>query len=132
MDVYSGPAAVADPRIPEEMPADNDRPDPPPVIISADGTWHRPFTTYELAMLQGFPSHMPDGRPLTLAGKSDSRWRERIGNAVPPAAARGMAEAILRALLPSLEGVWVLGFTGVWVMPKGSVNLNLTNENSRR
>lgn len=71
---------------------------------------------------------MPDGRPLTLAGKSDSRWRERIGNAVPPAAAQGMAEAILRALLPSLEGVWVLGFTDVWVMPKISEKLNLARE----
>ncbi|MCL6479409.1 MAG: DNA cytosine methyltransferase [Peptococcaceae bacterium] len=124
MDVYSGPAAVADPRI----PADNDRPDPPPVIISTDGTWHRPLTTYELAILQGFPTHMPDGRPLALAGKSDLRWRERIGNAVPPAAAQGMAEAILRALLPSLEGVWVLGFTDVWVMPKISEKLNLARE----
>ncbi|MCL6635495.1 MAG: DNA cytosine methyltransferase [Peptococcaceae bacterium] len=111
MDVHSGPAAVADPRI----PADNDRPDPPPVIIALDGTWHRPLTTLELAALQGFPVVLEDGSPLVLAGKSDARWRERVGNAVPPPAARAIAEQILTALLVSERGEWTLGATGVWV-----------------
>ena len=110
---YSGNAAVADPRI----PGDTDRPDPPPVIISIDGTWHRPLTTFELAIIQGFPTHMPAGRPLTLAGNSDARKRERIGNAVPPGSAMGMASVVLLALLPSLVGAWVLGSTGIWVAP---------------
>jgi site-specific DNA-cytosine methylase len=118
MDVHSGPAAVADPRI----PADNDRPDPPPVIIALDGTWHRPLTTLELAVLQGMPLIMPDGRPLQLAGKSDARWRERIGNLVPPPAARAAATEILFALLVSEQGEWTLGATGVWVRPEGEVN----------
>lgn len=113
MDVHSGPAAVADPRI----PSDNDRPDPPPVIIALDGTWHRPLTTLELAVLQGFPVTMPDGRPLSLTGRSDSRWRERIGNAVPPPAAQAIAEQILFALMVSAKGEWALGSTEIWVTP---------------
>jgi site-specific DNA-cytosine methylase len=119
-DVHAGSAAVADPRIPK----DNERPDPPPVIIALDGTWHRPLTTLELAALQGFPVMMPDGRPLVLAGKSDSRWRERIGNAVPPPAARAMGEQVLIALLQAEAGDWALGCTGIWVItdqPKGEI-----------
>ncbi len=92
-------------------------PSRPPVIIALDGTWHRPLTTLELAVLQGFPAVLPDGRPLVLAGRSDARWRERIGNAVPPPAARAIAEAILRAMLPSRLGVWVMGNTPIWVRP---------------
>jgi hypothetical protein len=112
-DVHAGTAAVADPRLPDN----GGRPDPPPVIIALDGTWHRPLTTLELAALQGFPVVMPDGRPLILAGKSDARWRERIGNAVPPPAARAIAEEILTALLVSARGEWALGATPVWVVP---------------
>jgi site-specific DNA-cytosine methylase len=113
-DVHTqGAAAVADPRI----PADDAQPDPPPVIMALDGTWHRPLTTLELAVLQGFPTHMRDGRPLALAGKADSRWRERIGNAVPVGAARAMAEQVLQALLPAMFGEWVLGITPIWVAP---------------
>jgi site-specific DNA-cytosine methylase len=110
-DVHAGATAVADPRIPLE----NERPDPPPVIIALDGTWHRPLTTLELAVLQGFPVTLPDGRPLVLAGKSDARWRERIGNAVPPPAARAIAEEILTALLVSEKDGWALGHTALWV-----------------
>ncbi|MHB8171236.1 MAG: DNA cytosine methyltransferase [Thermincolia bacterium] len=110
-DIHSGSAAVADPRIP------NDTESGVWVIIAEDGTWHRPLTTLELAALQGFPLTMSDGSPLVLAGKSDARWRERIGNAVPPPAAKAIAETILRALLPSIEGAWVMGSTDIWVMP---------------
>ncbi|WP_338826084.1 hypothetical protein MTBGP_03460 [Moorella thermoacetica] len=110
-DIHAGAAAVADPRI----PTDNERPDPPPVIVALDGTWHRPLTTLELAVLQGFPISLPNGQPLKLAGKSDARWRERIGNAVPPPAAKAIAEQILSALLVSEKGEWVLGYTGFWV-----------------
>jgi len=110
-DIHAGAAAVADPRIPDR----SDRPDPPPIIIALDGTWHRPLTTLELAALQGFPVTMSDGRPLTLAGKSDAKWREHIGNAVPPPAARAIGEQILTALLASQQGEWTLGTTGIWV-----------------
>ncbi|WP_338826357.1 hypothetical protein MTBGP_11690 [Moorella thermoacetica] len=110
-DIHAGAAAVADPRI----PADDKRPDPPPEIIALDGTWHRPLTTLELAVLQGFPISLPNGQPLKLAGKSDARWRERIGNAVPPPTAKAIAEQILSALLVSEKGEWVLGYTGFWV-----------------
>jgi site-specific DNA-cytosine methylase len=143
----SNAAAVADPRLGHEpregvykvqdwesdprIPDNNDRPDPPPVIIALDGTWHRPLTTLELAALQGFPLTMPDGRPLALAGKSDARHRERIGNAVPPPAARAIAEQILTALLVSEEeDGWVLGATGVWV--KNAVEEATTCQNTRR
>lgn len=106
------PAAVADPRI----PANDDRPDPPPVIVSLDGTWHRPLTTLELAALQGLPVISADGTPLVLAGKSHSAWRERIGNAVPPPAAQAIAEALLQSLLATEAGAtFTLGGTEVWV-----------------
>lgn len=111
-DVHAqGAAAVADPR----LPADGDQ--GVWVIVSEDGTWHRPLTTMELAALQGFPVTMPDGRPLTLAGKSQAKWRERIGNAVPPPAARAIGDAMMQALLPSTVGAWTLNTLGtaVWV-----------------
>ena len=94
-DVHAqGAAAVADPRIPGE------REQGAWVIVAADGTWHRPLTTLELAVLQGFPHVMPDGRPLTLTGKSQARWRERLGNAVPPPAAQAIADQMLACLVP--------------------------------
>nr|PZN36689.1 MAG: DNA cytosine methyltransferase [Bacillota bacterium] len=116
-DVHAqGASCVADLRI----PADHERPDPPPVIIAEDGTWHRPLTTWELAALQGFPLWMPDGSPLVLAGRSDRRWREAIGNAVPPPAARAIAESILLTLLAASTGdEWILSPYGTppWVAP---------------
>ena len=107
----NGVAAVADPRI----PADTDR--GVWVIVAEDGTWHRPLTTLELAALQGFPTVMPDGRPLALAGSSDKSWRERIGNAVPVPTAQAIAGQILRTLLMSETGVWEASPTPVWVQP---------------
>ena len=108
-DIHSGTNAVADPRI----PADNET--GAYIIIALDGTWHRPLTTLELAVLQGMEPTMPDGSPLVLAGKSDARHRERIGNMVPTKSARAMGEEILTSLLVAAAGEWVLGCTGVWV-----------------
>jgi len=108
-NLHSGTAAVADPRIPEDTEQGVW------VIISEDGTWHRPLTTWELMALQGFPVYLPDGSPVVLAGKSDARWRERIGNAVPPPAAQAIGEQILRALLLSMHGTWELSATPIWV-----------------
>jgi site-specific DNA-cytosine methylase len=123
-----GSSAVADPRIDSairnpqsemhpRIPADNERPDPVPVIISLDNTWHRPLTTLELAVLQSFPTTLPDGRPLVLSGKSDGKWRERIGNAVPPETARAIAVEILKALLMNGKLDFMLHSEPVWVKP---------------
>lgn len=108
-DIHSGSVAVADPRIPK----DNEQ--GTWIIISLDGTWHRPLTTWELLALQGFPVYMPDGSPVTLAGKSDSKWRERIGNAVPPPTAQAIGEQILRTLLLNSLDSWELSTTHIWV-----------------
>lgn len=105
-------AAVADPRIPDP----DDFPDPPPIIVAEDGTWHRPLTTLELAALQGLPIQHPNGAPLILAGKSHSRWRERIGNAVPVQAAQAIARQMLETLELVANGrTFGLGGTEVWV-----------------
>ena len=125
-DVHAGTAAVADPRIPNDIEAGTW------VIVAEDGTWHRPLTTYELAMLQGFPEKL-NGLPLQLAGNSEARWRERIGNAVPPQAAQAIAETMLRTLMPAQEGMWVMGGTSIWVKPKPSeVETNEEGLNTRR
>lgn len=86
------------------------------MIISEDGTWHRPLTTLELAALQSIPLTMPDGSPLVLAGKSDARWREAIGNAVPPAAAKAMGNQVLVAWMAGKLGwEWELSCQEIWV-----------------
>lgn len=112
-DVHSGSAAIADPRIPK----DNEALDPPPMIISMDETWHRPLTTLELAALQGLPVII-NGKPLTLSGNSDQRWREAIGNMVPPPAGRAMAEVVLVALLVASENAWEMSSNDIWVSPR--------------
>jgi len=104
----TGRFSVADPR------------KPPPelrVIISADGTWHRPLTTLELAALQGLPT-VVDGKPLQLAGRAVSRWRERIGNAVPVQTAQAIAAQMLEVLVCSDADAFVLSSTPVWVSPR--------------
>lgn len=109
MRTMCSPASVADPRVP------GDKESGVWVIIAEDGTWHRPLTTLELAALQGFPLTV-NGKPLVLAGKSDARWREAIGNAVPPPAARAIGDQILTCLLASEKGdVFTLTTAGVWV-----------------
>ncbi len=51
-------------------------------------------------------------------GTSHTRWREAIGNAVPPPAAKAIGEQLLRALLLTALGVFALsGLTPVWVAP---------------
>ena len=83
------------------------------VIRALDGTWHRPFTTFELAVLQSLID--PEER-LELDGTSDSAWRERIGNSVPSNAATAIAEVIGTTLLLAWTGeTFVLGSTPIWV-----------------
>jgi site-specific DNA-cytosine methylase len=120
--IDNGAWAVADPRHPDEPPlfVIRDVRKPPPVvplIIAKDGTWHRPLTTLELAALQGLPAFV-DGKPLQLAGSSATEHRKRIGNAVPPPAARAIAEQMLIALVEEAEGAMLLrGDGAVWVVP---------------
>lgn len=84
-------------------------------IRALDNTWHRPFTTLELAALQ---SLVDPEEQLELDGLSDQAWRERIGNAVPSDAAQAIASEMGRTLL----GAWSretfsLSAAPVWVRP---------------
>ncbi|MBW7902988.1 MAG: DNA cytosine methyltransferase [Rhodocyclaceae bacterium] len=85
------------------------------VIRAMDGTWHRPFTTLELAVLQ---SIIEPEEYLELDGLNDSAWRERIGNAVPPAAAEAIASTMYQTLLLAWSGeTFLLSSTPIWVRP---------------
>lgn len=105
----NGRWSVADPRMPaasEKLVA---------VIRALDGTWHRPFTTLELAAIQ---SLVDPEEYLELDGLSDSDWRERIGNAVPPAAAQAIADVMGTTLLLAWSGeTFVLSAMPIWVRP---------------
>lgn len=109
----NGAWSVADWRI----PAPDERPEQTPLIVSLDGTWHRPFTTLELAALQGFPwQALAFGGGLT--GDADARWRERIGNAVPPPAAAAVASVMGRSILAARQGItFQLSYQPIWVQP---------------
>lgn len=111
LNVDNGAAAIADPRL------DPDKPPPlTPMIVAADGTWHRPITTLELGVLQSLPATI-DGKPLVLDGTSHTRWREAIGNMVPPAAALEIGNQLLLALLIAKLGAFALSSNDVWVAP---------------
>lgn len=85
------------------------------VIRALDGTWHRPFTTLELAALQ---SIIEPEEYLELDGLNDSDWRERIGNAVPPAAAEAIASTMYQTLLLAWSGeTFFLSSAPIWVQP---------------
>ena len=84
-------------------------------ITALDGTWHRPFTTLELAVLQ---SLVDPEEQLELDGLSDQAWRERIGNAVPSDAAQAIASEMGRTLLLAWSGeTFALSAAPVWVRP---------------
>ena len=105
----NGRWSVADPRIPAQDQK------LVTIIRSLDGTWHRPFTTLELAALQ---SLVDPEEHLELDGLSDSAWRERIGNAVPPEAAAAIAGVMGTTLLLAWSGeTFVLSSTPIWVRP---------------
>ncbi len=106
----NGPWSVADPR-----------PMPEPAeklvcrITAEDGTWHRPFTTLELAALQ---SLVDPEELMELDGLSDQAWRERIGNAVPSSAAEAIAHVMGETLLLAWSGeTFLLSAQPVWVRP---------------
>lgn len=98
-------------------------------IVALDHTWHRPFTTLELAALQsivdpeevfGLDEH---GRWRVREGfeiecRSDAMRREWIGNAVPTHAARAMATTIGETLLLAGMGEGMqLSTRAIWVKP---------------
>lgn len=107
----SGRWNVADPRIPEaneNLCA---------IIRSLDDTWHRPFTTLELAALQSLID--PDEIlvcPVDFDGRSEASKRERIGNAVPPLAAQAIANMMGETLLMAwTDQTFALSATPIWV-----------------
>lgn len=114
--------SVADPRNPATCAETQTDPDawlPKPderlvaMIRALDGTWHRPFTTLELAALQGL---VDAEEIIELDGQSDSAWRERIGNAVPPPAAKAIAGVMGRTLLLAWAGEsFMLSAEPIWV-----------------
>lgn len=107
----NGRWSVADPRM-EIPPADTRL---IARIVAEDGTWHRPFTTLELAALQGL---IDPEEQFELDGLSDSAWRERIGNAVPPPTAEAIAGEMGRTLLLAWSGEsFQLSASPIWVRP---------------
>jgi site-specific DNA-cytosine methylase len=116
-DIHAGTSAVADPRIPGPSERGIF------IIIAADDTWHRPITTYEMAMLQGFPRATLDGRPFELDGCPDGKAREYIGNAVPVQTATAIGNALLQTIMPNYMGDWHYGFSDdiIWVTPDPNI-----------
>lgn len=123
----NGRWSVADPR----MPAASDK--MVARIRSLDGTWHRPFTTLELAALQSLfdPEDPADLAAFTEAftteSRSDGKHRDWIGNAVPSDSAEAMAVEILRTLMLADAGeTFQLSAVPVWVRPIAAA-FNLTH-----
>lgn len=61
---------------------------------------------------------------VVLSGNNDAKWRERIGNMVPPLAAQRVFEQITLALLQNALGeTFVLGGqnTNIWVNPTKNI-----------
>lgn len=132
-DIHAGCSAVADRRTigAEAWPAEMDRRARrgPIVIISDDGTWHRPLTTYDMLALQAFPATRR-GKPVVLSGRSMSRWRKWIGNAVPVDTARAIAEQMLITLVVSgcFGGLYLAECgAGIWVREDGVLRWHPTS-----
>jgi site-specific DNA-cytosine methylase len=108
----NGHWSVADPRLPaasERLVC---------VIKSLDDTWHRPFTTLELAALQSLVDPATCKFGFGLDGSSDQAHRERIGNAVPSESAKEIAETMGRTLLLAWSGErFFLSEEPIWVQP---------------
>jgi site-specific DNA-cytosine methylase len=121
MTIRQAPAAVADPRVPdfeiEGPPFDiNSRKPCHMVIESADGTWHRPMTTLELAALQSYPVYdEPTGEWLVLDGENHDEWREAIGDSIPPDSAEAIIRECIATLAMARDGFQLVGDGGIWV-----------------
>jgi hypothetical protein len=109
------------------------------VLISEDGTWHRPLTTLELAVLQAFPAQH-EGKPLDLGVPAGTRGRkpdqavtaqrEVIGNAVPPKVAEAMSGQVLLSLMVAAGALSAMGAFGtdVWVRNLAALRKQLRAE----
>lgn len=74
--------------------------------------------TLELAALQSLIDPEDTWVPWQLQGENDQDWRERIGNAVPSAAATAIAEVMGETLLLAKAGeTFQLSARPVWVRP---------------
>lgn len=83
--------------------------------IDVDAAAMRDFSTLELAAIQ---SLVDPEEQLELDGLSDSAWRERIGNAVPPDAATAIGNVMGTTLLLAWSGeTFVLSASPIWVQP---------------
>lgn len=126
----TGAYAVADPRprptttevrvlsLEEAMALDLDPKKAPPfvpVIIAEDGTWHRPLTLLELAVIQGYPAEMR-GEPIAFGGTRTEK-AVHIGNSIPPPAAAAIGRQMLVALMESALGAMSLSSLSCWVEP---------------
>ncbi len=108
----NGRWSVADRRMPEAR----EQLDPAPVIVALDGTWHRPFTTLELAALQGLVDFATEGALELNAQGGASGQRERIGNAVPRYTAEAIGNVMAHTLLlETLGTTFALSSTPIWV-----------------
>lgn len=111
-------------------------------IIATDGTWHRPFTTLDLAALQAlldpeevfYQEETEYGvewrarTPFDLIDGSDVTKREWIGNMVPGAAAAGMAHTIGETiLLADMGETFFLSTREIWAKP-GALALAIDND----
>lgn len=111
----NGAHSVADPRPPGERCC--------PWIWSLDGTRHRPFTTLEMAALQGFP--LDQILELHLGG-TDSVRREHIGNGVPVPTAEAIASTMLSTLLLARLGqTFTLSSAPIWVDRQIAIGLSV-------
>lgn len=86
------------------------------VIEAEDGTWHRPMTDLELAVLQSLPAYHR-GEMLALKGPSGKR-REHIGNMLPTAAAQAIARECRATLDAAADGFQLVGGGQIWVTPE--------------
>jgi len=135
--------SVADPRVTSSLttpPQALPRPDERLVcrIIAPDGTWHRPFTSLDLGALQA--AFDPEEifyqeagqwhchKAFDLVGGSDVSKREWIGNAIPGAAATGIAETIGETLLLADAGeAFFLSSREIWAKP-GALAISVNND----
>ncbi len=98
------------------------------VLISEDGTWHRPLTTLELAVLQSLPPTIR-GEALDFGG-GITEQREVVGNMVPRATAQAMAEQMLLTLSVAKASAFILAGpnTPVWVRQVRALEKQLAAE----
>lgn len=124
----NGSWSVADPRAPSiddpptALPAKSDR--LVARIVALDGTWHRPFTSAELLVIQGI---LAPTEYIDLIGTSDAEKCEWVGNAIPPPSSCGIAETVGETLLLADAGEqFTLSPREIWVKP-GALALTIDN-----